>query len=317
MDEFITRFTSLLRYVPYIMEEKAKVRRFVSSLPLYMWERIEFDNLKSMDKVIHKARICYQQGKQKGETTGRKWNEKRGFKAVESNKENRSREGKGNGKGQNKRSTRRTPSKFTTTSESRVSEQPARLVNEGAPRTPVQCWGCGGPHYVKNFPQRKGTEQLSQIQEASTDGEIGRSVPRINAALDNRQAEYQPTMVEFEGAKRRVTTKINDCSFTIAKQLVIADLNVLPLGSYDILIGMDWLEKHWSLVDCQTKIIYYRDQQGARKEMQGIKRPVQVRPITATQLEKCIRKGCQIYAIQVGYADSKDKISTLYSIPVI
>lgn len=51
--------------------------------------------------------------------------------------------------------------------------------------------------------------------------------------------------------------------------------------------------------------------------MQGIKRPVQVRPITATQLAKCIRKGCQIYAIQVGYADSKDKIATLDSIPVI
>lgn len=51
--------------------------------------------------------------------------------------------------------------------------------------------------------------------------------------------------------------------------------------------------------------------------MQGIKRPMQVRPITASQLEKCIKKGCQIYAIQVGYADSKDKIATLDDIPVI
>ncbi len=33
MDEFITRFTSLLHYVPYIREEKAKVQRFASSLP--------------------------------------------------------------------------------------------------------------------------------------------------------------------------------------------------------------------------------------------------------------------------------------------
>lgn len=31
MDEFINRFTSLLRYVPYIKEEKAKVQRFVRS----------------------------------------------------------------------------------------------------------------------------------------------------------------------------------------------------------------------------------------------------------------------------------------------
>eukprot|EP00253_Pinus_taeda_P019676 PITA_19676 len=328
-----------------------------------MRERIEFDNPKSMDEAIRKARICYQQSKQKGEAAGRKWNEKKGFKSIGSNKGNCSGGSKGNGKGPNNRITSRTASKFKTTNESRVSEQHARLDSEGKARPPVQCWGCGGPHYVKNYPQRKGTEQLSQIHEASMVGEVGRSVPRINAALDDRQAKYQPTMVEFEGkisdltiavlidpgatlsyvspkvvehcnlqpvkfknpwlvqlatgAKRGVIAKINVCSFTIAGQPVMADLNVLPLGSYDILIGMDWLERHWSLVDCKTKIIYYRDQHGARKEMQGIKRPVQVRPITATQLAKCIRKGCQIYVIQVGYADFKDKTDTLDSIPVI
>eukprot|EP00253_Pinus_taeda_P010307 PITA_10307 len=337
MDEFITRFTSLLRYMPYIREEKAKVQRFVSSLPPYMREGIEFDNPKTMDE--------------------------RGFKTVGNSKGNRSNGNKGNGKGENNRFAPRTTSKFRTTNEAKVSEQQPRLDSEGTARPPVQCWGCGGPHYIKNCPQRKGTEQLSKIHEASTVGEVGRSVPRINAVLEDRQAEYQPTMVEFEGkisnltisvlidpgatlsyvspkiveqcslqfvkfknpwlvelatgAKRRVTAKVNDCSFTIADQPVTADLNVLPLGSYDILIGMEWLEKHWSLVDCKTKVIYYRDQQGNRKEMQGIKQPVQVHPITANQLVKCIQKGCQVYAIQVGYADSKDKSASLNSIPII
>eukprot|EP00253_Pinus_taeda_P028245 PITA_28245 len=363
MDEFITRFTSLLRYVPYIREEKAKVQRFVSSLPPYMRERIEFDNPKSMDEVIRKARICYQQSKQKGETTNRKWNEKRGFKTGVNNKGSRGNGSKGNSKGANSKIAPRTTFKFRNTNESKVSEQQPRLDNDGTTRPSVQCWGCGGPHYIKNCPQRKGTEQLSQIHEASTVGEVGRSIPKINAALEDRQAEYQPTMIEFEGkisnftisvlidpgatlsyvspkivercslqpvkfknpwlvqlatgAKRWVTAKISDCSFTIAEQPVTADLNVLPLGSYDILIGMDWLEKHWSLVDCKTKIIHYRDQQGNRKEMQGIKQPVQVRPITANQLMKCIWKGCQVYAIQVGYANSKDKSASLNNIPII
>eukprot|EP00253_Pinus_taeda_P012142 PITA_12142 len=363
MDEFITRFTSLLRYVPYIREEKAKVQRFVSSLPPYMRERIEFDNPKSMDEVIRKARICYQQSKQKGETASRKWNEKKNFKTVGNNKGICNNGNKGAGKGTNNRFTARSTSKFRSANNSKVSEQQIRLDNEGTARPPVQCWGCEGPHYIKNCPQRKGTEQLSQIHEASTVGEVGRSVPRINAALEDRQAEYQPTMVEFEGkisnltisvlidpgatlsyvnpkvvercnlqsakfknpwlvqlatgAKRRVTAKINDCSFTIADQPITADLNILPLGSYDILISMDWVEKHWSLVDCKTKVIYYRDQQGNSKEMQGIRRPVQVRPITANQLVKCVRKGCQVYAIQVGYVNSKDKSASLNNIPVI
>eukprot|EP00253_Pinus_taeda_P012641 PITA_12641 len=363
MDEFITRFTSLLRYVPYIREEKAKVQRFVSSLPPYMRERIEFDNPKSMDEVIRKARICYQQSRQKGEVVGKKWNDRKGFKPMGNNKGNRNSGGKGNSKSPHNRIPDRTTSKFRPNTEAKSNGQQIRLDSEGVTRPPVQCWGCGGPHYIKNCPQRKGTEQLSQIQEASTVGEVGRSIPRINAALEDRQAEYQPTMVEFEGnisnltvsilidpgatlsyvspkvvercklqstrfknpwlvqlatgAKRRVGAKIKDCPFTIAGQPVMADLNVLPLGSYDILIGMDWLEKHWSLVDCKTKIIYFKDSLGNKKEMQGIKRPTQVRPITANQLAKCIRKGCQIYAVQVGYADSKDKTAILNNIPVI
>ena len=32
-----------------------------------------------------------------------------------------------------------------------------------------------------------------------TVGELARSMPRINASLENRQAEYQTSMVEVEG----------------------------------------------------------------------------------------------------------------------
>jgi hypothetical protein len=30
------------------------------------------------------------------------------------------------------------------------------------------------------------------------------------------------------------------------------DLNIIPLGSYDILIGMDWLDKHHVVLDCHS-----------------------------------------------------------------
>lgn len=119
------------------------------------------------------------------------------------------------------------------------------------------------------------------------------------------------------GSKRQVLAKVNNCSLKIVGQPIMADLNVLPLGSYDVLIRMDWLEKHRSLVNYKTKTIYYRDELGTRQEMQGIRRPVQVRPITASQLAKCIRKGCHIYAIQVGYANLKHKTTTLDNIPMI
>jgi len=60
MDEFVAKFTNLLRYIPYIKEEKAKVQQFVNCLPTFYKEWIKFDNPKTMDEVVRKARLCYQ-----------------------------------------------------------------------------------------------------------------------------------------------------------------------------------------------------------------------------------------------------------------
>ena len=43
-------------------------------------------------------------------------------------------------------------------------------------------------------------------------------------------------------------------------------LNLLPLGYYDILIGMDWLEKHQVILDCFQKTFTYLNKEGERKE---------------------------------------------------
>lgn len=70
--------------------------------------------------------------------------------------------------------------------------------------------------------------------------------------------------------KRRVLSKVSNCPLKIASQPIIADMNVLALGSYDILIGMEWLEKHWSLINCKTKTVSFRDEVGVGQEIQGV-----------------------------------------------
>jgi len=58
MDEYVKRFTSLLRYVPYMQEEKTKIQWFISILPNFMKEKLEFDYPRTMDDVVRKAHIC-------------------------------------------------------------------------------------------------------------------------------------------------------------------------------------------------------------------------------------------------------------------
>ena len=55
MEELINKFLDLLRFVPYIKEEKVKVKRFLSSLPQDYKDRIEFDNPKTLDEVLRKS----------------------------------------------------------------------------------------------------------------------------------------------------------------------------------------------------------------------------------------------------------------------
>ena len=54
----------------------------------------------------------------------------------------------------------------------------------------------------------------------------------------------------------------------------IVNLNILPLGSYDILIGMDWLETHRVIIDCLLNIFYCMDEEGKSHIVKGIYRPI-------------------------------------------
>jgi hypothetical protein len=107
-------------------------------------------------------------------------------------------------------------------------------------------------------------------------------------------------LVQLEtGTKRKVVNFISNFEFSLDGQNIRKNMNILPLGSYDMIIEMDWLEQHKVLLDCYTKILNYKDDFGTTRTTQGIPKPVSVRHVSAMQFKKCMRKGCQVYAIQV------------------
>lgn len=160
MDEFIIKITSFLRYVPYIHEKKVKVHRSITILPLFMKECLEFDNPKTMEEVMWKARICYQQNKP-NEDVGKRWADKKGNKFPCDSKGNKAIINKGPHKGRVNKNLNRNQSKFIVPNQFKTNEESSRNKIEIASRPLVKCWGCGGPHYVKKCPNRKGTNQMA------------------------------------------------------------------------------------------------------------------------------------------------------------
>jgi hypothetical protein len=95
-----------------------------------------------------------------------------------------------------------------------------------------------------------------------------------------------------------------------------AYLNIFTLGSYDCIIGMDWLDQHHDILDCCNKKFTCWDEEGNLRRMQGIPRVVTVREISALQLKKCYRKGCQLFAAHMEDTP-KDKVSNIEDYAVL
>ena len=50
------------------------------------------------------------------------------------------------------------------------------------------------------------------------------------------------------GAKRKFNEMVKSCLIEMNALNTKEDLNILPLGSYDCLIGMDWLDQHHDIL---------------------------------------------------------------------
>nr|GEV77087.1 hypothetical protein [Tanacetum cinerariifolium] len=88
------------------------------------------------------------------------------------------------------------------------------------------------------------------------------------------------------------------------------DLMHVQLGSFDIIIGMDWLAKYHALIICDEKVVCipYEDKvliirgddcDGESKSKLNI--------ISCAKTQKYIQKGCQVYLAQVTSKNAKDK----------
>jgi hypothetical protein len=134
--------------------------------------------------------------------------------------------------------------------------------------------------------------------------DMGSRMPRIYVDLENKQVEYQSHMIEVEGidprvvesfqllrnkhekcwlvhmdtgTKRKVTELVKSCPVDMNGLSTKDKLNIIPLGSYDYLVGMDWLDQHYTILDFRNKEITFLDEEGNRKTIQGIPRAVVVR----------------------------------------
>jgi hypothetical protein len=153
IDEYVNKFLKLLRYVPYIKDEKVKMQRFISGLPQTYWDRIEFEGPNTLEETIQKARYFYEQFGSKTEPH-EDWKKKSssGFKK----KGFKSSRFKNYGKGSMMNLPTRSVYQQNFPSQSGNKHFEAVLGKTDNPKKePLKCWGCGEDHRLRDCPHKK------------------------------------------------------------------------------------------------------------------------------------------------------------------
>jgi hypothetical protein len=85
--------------------------------------------------------------------------------------------------------------------------------------------------------------------------------------------------------KQAVGPNVDNCIVDLGVCNTRLKVYVTPLGAYDLIIGMDWLESHRDLVDCFAKRVLCVDDEGIPVEIQGVSRKVSLHFISTIEVK--------------------------------
>ena len=118
--------------------------------------------------------------------------------------------------------------------------------------------------------------------------------------------DWQPTRMIKPLA---VTTPLSDeiktnnmfpsCPVCVEDRNLCADLVVLDVLEFDVILGMDWLSKYYVTLDCREKIATFRIPGFEEFHFRGDKGEPPSTLISAIVARKLLRKGCQGFLAMV------------------
>ncbi|GJW49272.1 putative reverse transcriptase domain-containing protein [Tanacetum coccineum] len=140
----------------------------------------------------------------------------------------------------------------------------------------------------------------------------------LNVAPSTLDASY--TVELADGRISEANVVLRGCTLGLLGHPFEIDLMPVELGSFDVIIGMDWLAKYHALIVCDEKVVRipYGDEVLIIRgdDCNGISR---LNIISCTKTQKYIQKGCQVYFAQVtsNKAEDKSKEKRLEDLPII
>nr|GEY99308.1 reverse transcriptase domain-containing protein [Tanacetum cinerariifolium] len=113
-----------------------------------------------------------------------------------------------------------------------------------------------------------------------------------------------------DGKIIRVNTILKGCTLDFLNHPFNIDLMPVPLGSFDVIIGMDWLREYHAVIVCDEKIVRVSFEnetlifQGKRNDQVHESR---LNIISRVKAQKYLSKGCDVFLAHNTTKEVKDK----------
>ncbi|GJY08921.1 putative reverse transcriptase domain-containing protein [Tanacetum coccineum] len=131
---------------------------------------------------------------------------------------------------------------------------------------------------------------------------------RFSSMLDIDPVKID-TSYEVELADGRVVstnTVLKGCTLNLVNHIFEIDLMPIDIGTFDVIIGMDWLVKHDAIIICGEKVVHipYENKTLTVKSDKGMSR---LKVISCNKARKYIKQGCHLFLAPVTEKKSKEK----------
>nr|GEW67797.1 hypothetical protein [Tanacetum cinerariifolium] len=139
---------------------------------------------------------------------------------------------------------------------------------------------------------------------------------KFSTLIDIEPVELD-TFYDVELADAKVVSTNNvliGCTLNLLNHSFPIDLMVIELGSFDIIIGMDWLSRYDAAILCGKRKVRIR-LEGKTLVIKGNRNNSRLKIVSCIKARKYIENGCELFLAQVTKQGSKDK--RLEDVPVI
>ncbi|GJW83987.1 putative reverse transcriptase domain-containing protein [Tanacetum coccineum] len=142
----------------------------------------------------------------------------------------------------------------------------------------------------------------------------------INIALTPLENSYDVELAD--GKIVRIDTIIRGCTLNFLNHPFNIDLMPLELGSFDIIIGMDWLRKYHAVIVGDEKLVqipYGNETLIFRSNESNNGRESRLTIISCSKAQEYMAKGCQIFLAQISTKKGEEKSEgkQLKDVPIV